>query len=66
MGVCTQRHTKGSRKTEIRKLQVALLIDEQVLRLEITVQYAMTMAVSYTFDQLCHELLDDIFPESDT
>jgi hypothetical protein len=58
VGVSAERDTKSASKTEIGKLQVALLVDEQVLRLEITVQDAVGVAVACTLEKLESELLD--------
>lgn len=60
MGICPQRHTEGAGKTEISKLEVAVLIDQQVLRLQIAVQNAVSVAVAHTLAQLHHKLLDHV------
>lgn len=57
MSVCSQRHTKSASKTEIRKLQITILVDQQVLGLEITVQDSVRVTVLDTLAQLQHELL---------
>lgn len=58
MSVGAEWDTKRSRKSEIRKLQVALTIDQKVLGLEIAMQDAVAMAVAHALDQLRHEFLD--------
>jgi hypothetical protein len=58
MCVGTERDTERARQTEISQLQVALLVDEQVLRFEITVQDAVGVAVAGSLEQLERELLD--------
>jgi len=60
MRIRPQRHTECSCQTEIAKLQVAVAIDEQVLRLQIPMQNSVTVAVPHALDQLCHELLHHI------
>lgn len=66
MGVGAQRHTKGTGKTEIRKLQVSLSINEQVLRLEIAVKDAAAVAVLDAIAELAHELFDHGVAETKT
>ena len=56
--VGTERDTECAGQTEISQLQVALLVDEQVLRLEITVQDAVGVAVAGSFEELEREFLD--------
>lgn len=58
VGVCAQGNTKRSGKTEISQLEVALLVDEQVLGLEIAMKDAMGVAVADSVAQLLHKLLD--------
>ena len=41
VGIGAQRDTKCTRKTKVGKLEIALLVDKQVLRLEVTVQYTV-------------------------
>lgn len=57
MGVSAQGDTEGSGKTKIGKLQVALAINKQVLRLQVTVQDAVAVTVSNSLNELCHKLL---------
>jgi hypothetical protein len=61
-----QRNTKRPRQTEIRQLEVALLVNQQVLRLEIAVQDAVRVAVLHAADQLVHEALHHILAEPHT
>ena len=58
VGVSAERNTKGASQTKIGQLQVALLVDEQVLRLQVTVQDAVGMAVARALEELESELLD--------
>ncbi len=58
MCISPQRHAKRSRKPEIRQLQVAVAVDEEILRLQVAMQDAMAVAVAHALDQLAHELLD--------
>jgi hypothetical protein len=64
VGVGAQGDTKGSCQTEISKLKVTLLVNEQVLGLQVAVQDAMRVAVADTSAQLVHELLDHCFAET--
>lgn len=64
MSVRPQGHTKGPSKTEIRQFQVAVLIDEKILRLEVAVEDAVGVAVPDALNQLAHELLDNVRPET--
>lgn len=65
MCVCAQRNTKGAGKTEIGELEVALLVDEEVLGLEIAVQDAVGVAVLDAVAKLEHELADDLVTETE-
>lgn len=56
--VGTERDTECAGQTEIGQLQVALLVDEQVLRLEVTVQHAVGVAVAGSLKELEREFLD--------
>ena len=60
VGIRPQRHTKSAGKTKIRQLEVAVLINQQVLGLQIAVQDAMGVAVAHPLAQLHHELLDHV------
>ena len=65
VGVCAQRNTKGAGKTEIGELEVALLVDEEVLGLEIAVQDAVGVAVLDAIAKLEHELADDLIAKAE-
>jgi hypothetical protein len=56
--VGTERDTECAGQAEIRQLQVALLVDEQVLRFEVTVQDAVGVAVAGSLEELEREFLD--------
>lgn len=60
VGVRPQRYTESAGKTEISQLEIAVLVDQQVLRLQITVQNAVSVAVAHTLAELHHELLDHV------
>jgi len=59
VGVGAQRNAKGTSETEIGELQVAVAVDEQVLRLQVAVEHSVAVAVANALAQLAHELLDD-------
>lgn len=58
MGVCAEGDAKGASETEITDLEVSVLVDEQVLRLEVAVKDTVGMAVADAGEQLVRELLD--------
>lgn len=58
VGVSAERNTEGASQTEISQLQVAFLVDEQVLWLQVTVENAVGMAVARALEELKSELLD--------
>lgn len=60
MGVGPQGDTECPSETEIRQFQVAFLVDQEILRLEITVENTVGVAVPDTGYQLVHELLDNV------
>ncbi len=41
MSICTHRDTKRTRQTKISKLEIVILVDQQVLGLQITVENPM-------------------------
>jgi hypothetical protein len=45
VSVCSKWNPESSSETKVRKFQIKVLIDEEVLWLEITVQNAMRVAV---------------------
>lgn len=59
VGVGAQGDAKGAGETEISELQVAVAVDEQVLRLEVAVEHTVAVAVADALAQLAHELSDD-------
>lgn len=52
MGVCAERDSKGARQSEIGELEHAVLVDQQVLRLEVAVDDAVRVAVGQALEQL--------------
>ena len=58
VSVGAERDTKSASQTKIGQLQVALLVDEQVLWLEVAVQDAVGVAVARALEELESELLD--------
>jgi hypothetical protein len=59
MCVCAEWDTERTSKTEVSNLQVALIVDEQILRLQVSVQDAMRVTVLDAGYKLQHELLDN-------
>ena len=64
MGVCAERDTKCAGETKVGELEVAFLVDEEVLGFEVAVQDAVGVAVARAFEQLVGELLDLLSPMS--
>lgn len=52
MGVGTERDAECSGESKVGELEVALLVDEQVLGLEVAVQDAMRVKVVHSLDEL--------------
>ena len=57
MCVGSHRNAEGACKAEVGELQVVVLTDQQVLRLEVTVEDAMGMAVEEARGELMCEFL---------
>ena len=57
MCVGSHRNAEGARKAEVGELQVVVLTDQQVLRLEVTVEDAMGVAVEEARGELMCEFL---------
>jgi hypothetical protein len=66
MGVCSQRDTERASQTKICQLEIAILVDEQVLRLKIAMQHTMSMAIPHTLAQLHHKLLHHLVVHAQT
>lgn len=62
--VGSQGDTECSCQTKVGQFQIAITVDEQILRLEITMQNTMAVAITNSFHQLGHELLDHSISES--
>lgn len=45
MRVCPHRNAESPCKAEICQLQIVILVDEEILRLKVAMQYAMRVAV---------------------
>jgi hypothetical protein len=58
VSVSAERNTECAGETKIGQLQVAFLVDEQVLRLQVTVQDTVGVAVARAFEELKGKLLD--------
>ena len=65
VGVGAEGHTKGSRESEISKLEVTVAVDKEILGLQIAMQHAVAVAVANTLAQLAHELLYHRVPEAE-
>jgi len=52
MGVRTHGDTKGASKAEISKLEATLAVDEQIVRLEVTVEDSSAVAKVDAHEQL--------------
>ena len=57
MCVRSHRNAEGAGQAEVGELQVVVLADQQVLRLEVTVQDAMRMTVQEARGELMCEFL---------
>lgn len=60
MGIRPKRDTKCASQTEIRQLEVQVLVNQQILGLQVAVEDTVGMAVAHTLAQLHHELLDEL------
>lgn len=58
MGISPHRNTECSGEPEIGKLEMIFTINEEILRFQISVQNAMSMAVEQTRGQLVSEFLE--------
>ena len=58
MGVSFDRKTKGSSKTEVSKLDISIVVDQEILRFEISVHDSVSMAVGCTLEDLVGKLFD--------
>lgn len=57
MGVSPHGNTERSGKSEISELEIVMTVDEQILRLEISVEDPVRMTVKQTRVQLISEFL---------
>ena len=64
MGIASQRNAEGSSKTEISQLEISILVNQQVLGLQVTMQYTARVTVLDTLVKMQHELLDHLFVHS--
>lgn len=58
MGICAERDAKGASETEIADFEVAVLVDEEILRLQIAVEDAVGVTVANAGEELVCEFLD--------
>ena len=58
IGERVDRDTEGTSQPEISKLQLPLPVDEQVLRLEVSVQHPVLVAERGTLEKLVHKTPD--------
>jgi hypothetical protein len=58
VGVSAQRDAERAGETKVGQLEVAFLVDEQVLGLEVAMENAVAVAIADACTQLAHELLD--------
>lgn len=58
MRICAKGYSESTSKPEICQLQVPFLVDEQILRLQISVEDPMAVTVSDPLNQLAHKLLN--------
>lgn len=64
MSIGAERDSESARKTKVGKLKVSFVIDQQVLRLKISMQDAMAVTVSNAFAQVTHEFLYHCFTQT--
>ena len=64
MSIRSQRNPKRSGQAKVGQLQIALPVDQQVLRLQVPMQDAMAVTETDPFYQLGHELLDHCLPHA--
>ena len=57
MRICPHRNAESTSKSEVSKFEVIMLVNQKILRLEVSVQYAMRMAVQQSRSQLMCEFL---------
>lgn len=66
VGVRAQRDAKGAGEAKVSKLEIAVSINKQILRLEIAMQHAVRVAVADALAEMEHELLDDDVAQAQT
>lgn len=64
VGVGPEGDSKGTGKTEIRQLEVAVAVDQEVLGLQIAVEDSVRVAEPNAIAELAHELLDNVGSQS--
>lgn len=57
MRVRPKRYPKRPRQSKVGELEIAITVNEKILRLEITVKNAMSVTVVEAFDELICEAL---------
>lgn len=62
VGVGPHWNTERTSETKVRKLEVIMLIDEQVLRFQITMENSMRMTIEQSRVELVQEFLQEKKP----
>jgi hypothetical protein len=57
VGVSAERNSKSTREAEVGKLKVVVFVDEEVLRLQVSVKNTVRMAVEQASVELIGEFL---------
>lgn len=65
MGIGAERNSESASKTEIGELEIAIAVNQQILRLEIAMKNAVAVTVADALAELAHEFLDDGITESE-
>lgn len=58
VGKGVDRNAESASETKVSKLELALVVDEKILRLEIAMEHAILVAECNSLEQLIHERLD--------
>lgn len=63
MRIRPQRDPKRPRQPKIRKLEIPLPVNQQILRLQIPMQHPMAVTIPHPLAQLTHKLLHHLIPQ---